>query len=272
MSRALLVPGLLAAAMALAGPAAAADPAPVGPPPAHAWADLAKLPDWGGIWTSILADQVARFDSEPPPWTPSAAARIAAQVAADKAGHPDNFYLNCLPEGMPGFVLITRNAFEFLFTPGRVTVLGEMDGNRLRRIWTDGRGHPDDPDPSFHGDSIGHWEGETLVVDTVGILPEVILPISQSAGVANNGDMHVVERIHLVGEELHDDLVITAPHVLTAPWKTTRIFRRQRGPGFDIAEASCRQGDFTESTDKNGDAIFAPLPRGEGGAPIVSEH
>ncbi len=59
---------------------------------------------------------------------------------------------------MPGFVLITRNAFEFLFTPGRVTVLGEMDGNRLRRIWTDRRGHPDDPDLSFHGDSIGHWE------------------------------------------------------------------------------------------------------------------
>ncbi len=193
-------------------------------------------------------------------------------AADDKAGRPHNFYLNCLPEGMPGFMLITRNALEFLFTPGRVTVLGEMDGNRLRRIYTDGRGHPDDPDLTFHGHSIGHWQGEVLVVDTVGLLPENILPVGQSVGVPNNGDMHIVEHLHLAGpDELHDDLEITAPHVLIQPWKTTRVFRRQRGPNAEIVEASCRQGDFTEGRDADGFSEFEPRPHGEGGAPLPDQ-
>ena len=120
-------------------------------------------------------------------------------------------------------MLITHNALEFAFTPGRVIILGESDGNRLRRIYTDGRPHPDDPDPTFHGHSIGHWEGDTLVVDTIGILPETFIAVSEALGVANNGDMRIIERIHLQGADvLHDDLEINAPHVLTAPWKTTR--------------------------------------------------
>jgi hypothetical protein len=77
-------------------------------------------------------------------------------------------------------MLVTHNAMEILFTPGRVTMLGESDGNRLRRIYTDGRPHPDTPDPTFHGHSIGHWEGDTLVVDTVDILPQAPLAISEA--------------------------------------------------------------------------------------------
>ncbi len=118
----------LAAALALAAAHARAATPAWGPPKPADWAALARLPDWSGVWTSDLADQVARFDREPPAWTPAAAARAARMAADDAAGKPHNFYLNCLPEGMPGFVLITRNALEFLFTPGRVTVLGEMDG------------------------------------------------------------------------------------------------------------------------------------------------
>uniref|UniRef100_UPI0038F801D6 hypothetical protein n=1 Tax=Streptomyces niveiscabiei TaxID=164115 RepID=UPI0038F801D6 len=73
----------------------------------------------------------------------------------DADGQPQNIYTNCLPEGLPSSVTQTLNSVEFLVTPGRVTVLGEFDGNRLRRIWTDGRGHPADPDPTFSGHSIG---------------------------------------------------------------------------------------------------------------------
>ncbi len=265
--RSLMLAAVILAAT-LAGAAQASDP-PAGPPPPAAWAALARLPDWGGIWTSDLADQVAQFTRTPPAWTPDAARLAARMDADDKAGHPHNFYLNCLPEGVPGLMLITRNAFEVLFTPGRVTLLGEMDGNRLRRIYTDGRGHPADPDLTFHGHSIGRWEGDVLVVDTVALLPELILPVSQSVGVPNNGDMHVVERLHLAGpDELHDDLEITAPHVLAAPWKTTRIFHRHRGPDDEIVEASCRQGDFIESKDADGFAVFAPRGHDEGGAPL----
>jgi hypothetical protein len=167
---------------------------------------------------------------------------------------------------MPSWMLITHNALEFLFTPGRVTVLGESDGNRLRRIYTDGRDHPEDPDPTFHGHSIGHWEGDTLVVDTVGILPQSYLAVSEAVGVPNNGDMHVIERIHLKGTDfLHDDLEIIAPRILTTPWKTTRIFFRQRERKFEFVEGNCLQESFVDGLDKDGNAAFIPVPHHEGG-------
>ena len=267
-----VIAALALAALAAAPASPAASDPSAGPSSPAQWAALAGLPDWGGVWTSDLADQVAQFDKVPPAWTPAAAKRAAQMQADDEAGHPHNFYLNCLPEGMPGYMLITRNAFEVLFTPGRVTILGEMDGNRLRRIYTDGRAHPDDPDLTFHGHSIGRWEGDALVVDTIGLLPENVLPVSQSVGVPNDGDMHIVERLHLAApDELHDDLEITAPHVLATPWKTTRIFRRHRGgPGDEIVEASCRQGDFNEARDADGFAVFVPRAHDEGGAPLAT--
>ena len=57
---------------------------------------------------------------------------------------------------------------EFLFTPGRVTIIQEAY-MQVRRVFTDGRGHPADLDPTFNGHSIRHWEGETLVIDTAGL-------------------------------------------------------------------------------------------------------
>ncbi len=249
--------------------AAEAPPAAVmNPPPTAAdWAALAKLPDWSGVWTPNISDQMARMKSDPTPWNPKAAAEIAAMDAAAKTGHSHELFIDCLPEGMPSWMLISHNAMEILFTPGRVTMLGESDGDRLRRIYTDGRPHLADPDLTFHGDSIGHWEGGTLVVDTIGILPQSWLGIGEATGVRNNGDMHIVEHIHLTGpNELHDDLEITAPHVLTQPWKTTRIWFRQRARKFDIVEGVCLQGFFSEDKDKDGNAIFTPLRQEQGNA------
>src|SRR6185312_16703932 len=125
-------------------------------------------------------------------------AKEAAKMRAEeKAGRPKLIFYGCFPEAHPSWMLVTHNAMEILFTPGRVTMLGESDGNRIRRIYTDGRGHPEVSDPTFHGHSIGHWEGDTLVVDTVDILPQAPLAISEAAGVPNDGDMLVTERIHL---------------------------------------------------------------------------
>jgi hypothetical protein len=236
------------------------------PPTAKDWADLAKLPDWGGIWIPKITDQEAQIKTNPTPWTPKAAARITHMFDELKAGRPTPLFVNCLPEGMPSWMLITHNAFEFAFTPGRVTILGEVDGNRLRRIYTDGRPHPDDPDPTFFGHSIGHWEGDVLVVDTVGVLPQVYIALSESIGVPNNGDMHIVERIHLENTGiLHDDLEITAPKVLTEPWKTTRIYLRRRGQKFEITEGVCLQGNYSERVDESGDAVFVPVVRAPAG-------
>jgi len=182
-------------------------------PTAKDWAALAQLPDWSGVWTPFISDQNKRITTDPVPWQPKVAEQIAFMVAEENAGRPRGLFIDCLPEGMPTWMLITHNAFEFVFTPGRVTILGEMDGNRLRRIYTDGRPHPPDPDPTFHGHSIGHWEGTTLVVDTVGVLPEVYLAVSEAVGIPNDGDLHVIERIHLTAADvLQDDLEVIAPH------------------------------------------------------------
>lgn len=256
-----------------AGAASAQNPPPAElnrAPTAADWAALGRLPDWSGVWIPApLVKGGPAFD-EPPAWTPKAATRVARMRAAEEAGRPENIYVNCLPEGMPSFNLMTLNSAEFLFTPGRVTILSEFDGNRLRRIWTDGRVHPKDPDLTFSGHSTGRWEGETLVVDTVAIRPETFIPLGQGVGVPNNGDAHVVERIHLTGPDtLEIDTEITAPHVLSKPWRSRRIWTRKRDRSADIVEASCRQGDFLEDTDADGFAVFTPIPKDEGGAPLA---
>ena len=247
-------------------PADAAAPDPVNPPPtAQDWAAVAALPDWSGVWSPDIPDQFRQVVTNPPPWTPAAARQAADLDAQEKAGNPRGIFVDCLPEGMPSWMLVSHNALEFLFTPGRVTLLGESDGSRLRRIYTDGRGHPDDPDPTFHGHSIGHWEGGTLVVDTVGVLPQAYIAVSEAIGIPNNGDLHVVERLHLSGPDtLLDDLEITAPHVLTGVWKTTRICYRQRARKFDIVEGECLQGNFRDATDAFGNAVYAPVTQVNG--------
>ncbi len=260
----LVMLAMLAVAAPFSAPSAA--PEPINPPPtARDWADIAKLPDWSGVWTPDISDQFRQVVTNSPPWTPAVARQIAEMVAEEQAGHPRGLFVDCLPEGTPSWMLISHNALEFAFTPGRVTLLGESDGSRLRRIYTDGRPHPDDPDPSFHGHSIGHWQGDTLVVDTIGVVPEAYIAVSEAVGIPNNGDLHVIERLHLAGPDtLHDDLEIIAPHVLTAPWKTTRIYYRQRARKFDIVEGECLQGAFGEQKDKNGNAVFAPLTQDQG--------
>jgi hypothetical protein len=242
-------------------------PTVINPPPtAQDWADLAKLPDWSGVWNPKISDQDAQVKTNPPPWNEAAARKVEQMFAEEKAGRPRLIFANCLPEAHPSWMLVTHNAMEILFTPGRVTLLGESDGNRIRRIYTDGRSHPEVSDPTFHGHSIGHWEGDTLVVDTVDILPEVPLAVSEAVGLPNNGDMHVIERIHLADKDiLHDELEIIAPKILTRPWKTTRIFFRQRARKFDIVEGVCAAGDMAERVDAEGDHIFVPVEKSEWG-------
>jgi len=258
------------AAMALAltavSFAAAAGEVEINPPPAPAdWAKLAKLPDWSGVWTPKISDQNRRIQADPTPWKPEVAVQVAQMEAAEKAGNPRGLFIDCLPEAMPSWMLITHNAMELLFTPGRVTILGESDGNRLRRIYTDGRGHPADPDPTFHGHSIGHWQKDTLVVDTIGVLPQAFVAVSEAVGVPNNGDLHIIERIHLTDPDtLQDDLEIIATRILSRPWKTSRIYFRQRARKYDIVEGVCLQGSFSERVDKDGNSIFVPMPLSEG--------
>ena len=263
----------LFAAVCLFGASGAAGQAPDrsllnSAPTAADWAALARLPDWSGVW--IPESWAVTTARHPPTWKPDVAKQVAELKALEKSGHPKGLFVDCLPEGMPSFIIMTIASTEFLFTPGRVTILNEFDGNRQRRIYTDGRGHPDDPDLTFNGHSVGHWEGDALVVDTVAILPETYVPISQAVGIPNDGDTHIVERIHLVEpDHLVDDMTVEAPHVLAAPWKVTRNFTRTRDRRSDIVEASCRQGDFVEGKDAQGHAAFLPIKHTAEGAPLA---
>src|SRR5271165_549980 len=272
ITRAALMAALVACARLAVPQAAAADLDSIDPPPtAHDWQALGKLPDWSGVWTPVISDQVAQEKTNRPPWKPEVAKQIEHMYQEEAAGRPFPIIDHCFPTGMPSWMLITHNAFEILFTPGRVTILGEGDGNRLRRIYTDGRAHPADPDPSFHGNSVGHWQGDTLVVDTVAVLSQAYLAVNEAVGVPNNGDMHVVERLHLLNPDtLADDLEISANNLLSQPWHTTRKYYRQRSRKYEINEGVCTQGSFVDGVDANGNAIFAPV-KFHNGVPVGSD-
>jgi hypothetical protein len=229
-------------------------------PTAADWVALSKLPDWSGYWVPNIRDQTAQETGNTPPWNAQVAREMAEARAEEKAGNPRGLFANCLPEGLPSGILVNHVGMEWVFTPGRVMMLGDGDGNKLRRIYTDGRSHTPDPNPTLYGDSIAHWEGQTLVVDTTAILPQALVAINEAIGVPNDGDMHVVERISLAGSDtMHDELTITAPKILTKPWKTTRIYTRDRRRLTEIKEAVCVQGAmFTEGKDKAGHAAWVP--------------
>jgi len=276
-----LLSGAAALAVVLSPlPATAQAAEPLNPAPTRSdWAAIGDLPDLSGVWTPGPIDKFPPGSTTAPPWTPAKAAEIAALQKLEEEGKPQNIFTNCLPEGVPSSITQTLNSLELLVTPGRVTLLGEFDGNRLRRIWTDGRPHPADPDPTFSGHSIGRWEknseGKTnaLVIDTVGFLPQVFIAMGQGVGLPNNGDMHVEERITLVdANSLRWDITVHAPKVLSRPWTTTRTFARHRERSFDPVESSCRQGDFFDDVDAKGNAIFTPIPKDAGGAPVPPDQ
>jgi hypothetical protein len=132
-------------------------------------------------------------------------------------------------------MLISHNAMEFLFTPGRVTMLGEMDANRLRRIYTDGRPHPADPDPTFHGHSIGHWEGDTLVVDTTNFT-------DKTAFRGASEKLHLVERFTRADPEtLLYSFTVDDPSAFTKPWTAEITSGRAEGSIFEYA---CHEGNY----------------------------
>ena len=223
--------------------------------------------DFDGVWIPDVKDQHRQETENAPPWKPEILPQVQRLIAEEKAGRPFLVLSHCLPHGMPSWMLMTHNAFEWLTTPGRVTMLGEVDGSRMRRIYMDGRGHPDDPDLTLHGHSIGHWDGDVLVIDTTAIAPQAYIAPSEAVGIPNNGDMHIVERLHLAKPNvLHDDLEITAPKVLTGTWKTTRIFRRYPERHYEIIEGECEQEDLVPGKDQYGNDIFVPQPQNPDGS------
>jgi hypothetical protein len=210
--------------------------------PGMTWQSIAQLPDWTGVWEPDW--RAAR--SGTPKLTPEYQAKFDAYRADQKDGkHQQNNTANCDPPGMPQ-IMAQPYPVEFLFTPGKVTVVIEAY-SQMRRIYL-GRKHTEDPDPSYQGESIGHWEGDTLVVDTIGFIPNsVIMP-----GLGHSDDMRIEERIRRVTpERLEIARTIYDPKVMAEPFKTTMVFKRHSD--WDIKEYICAQNN-RDSADAEGRA------------------
>ena len=157
---------------------------------------------------------------------------------------------NCVPSGLPGSML-QPYPIEFLFTPGRVTINIETY-SVVRRVYTDGRSLPTDPDPSYQGTSVGSWEGNTLVIRTIGILPETV-PIMGIIG--HSSKMRVTERVHLSPEDLLQiTTTVEDPSVFTEPYTFTTQYRRHRD--WTMMEYVCAQNNH-DSVDEHGNPGFS---------------
>ena len=111
---------------------------------------------------------------------------------------------------------------EFIQTPKQVTIISEAF-SEVRRVYMDRpQAKLDDVAPGFYGRSVGHWDGDTLVVDTIGIKPTVTL-----RGMPHSPQMHVTERIRMLSPDiLHDQITIDDPVVLEKPYTYTTAYKR----------------------------------------------
>jgi hypothetical protein len=177
----------------------------------------------------------------------------AQQQASAAARAEDNPSANCLPPGMPA-IMSQPYPVEFLMTPGLVTVVIEAY-TQVRHIYTDGRPVPEDPDPSFDGTSIGRWEGDTLVVETVGFEP-----VPRGINFPYSEKMKIVERFKLVDPDtLSVDTTIVDPLALTQPYSMgNRVFKRHRA--WTIAEYVCEENNrnFVDEKGKAGINLANP--------------
>ncbi len=222
------------------------------PPPlrGQTWDSIKKLPDWSGVWAPSRPAPAQRGAGAGPgvgfvfgasvPLKPKYAEMRDERMAAVRGEKGlDKIPLSnsglCLPNGTPANM--GPVAHEYLYSPGRVTIL--LENSEIRRIWTDGRPHvPDDlVNPSFSGDSIGHWEGDTLVVDTINIFPEAELFIGRRV----TEQTHVSERITRVGNRMRIETVVEDPELFIKPWVYTRWYDHEDGPPIDYN--SCTEGD-----------------------------
>lgn len=209
------------------------DPGKKSGPQGDTWASVAKLPDWKGAWGLDQdsfrrgVDTATKIGPSPnrAPLNSEWEAKRLANGAFNGGKGPDNTGVinnsaTCRPNGVPD-IMQAPFAFEFLFTPGQITIVPE--NNNVRRIFTDGRGHPsaDKITPSFGGDSIGYWVGNTLYIDTIGLLPddEIFMGMKQT------GNGHVIERVFRKdAKTMQIDTTFIDPTEFTRPWTYTKTY------------------------------------------------
>ena len=219
---------------------------PAAPAPIPRAAD--GKPDLSGVWITgalslLIGDKEARAIADadraagrtlPPPeplsYKPEAEAK--RQYYLSRRGIDDPM-ARCFISGVPR-VTTRPLPFQIFQMKDQVLILYEAH-HAFRIIPTDGRKHPDDLEPSFLGDSVGRWEGDTLVVDVVGFNEKTWLA---GVGTIHSEKLHVVERYTRDrADTVRYDVTVEDPEVLTQPWHEHEIFRLR--PGERLREYEC---------------------------------
>ena len=264
----------LAAALLLhAAPALAAAPPQDGPAPATpstgSGFDL-KAPgvDMSGVWEiehyvgsgapierRILHD----MEGKPAPFLPWAQKIYDHNIEQEKLGHTyPGGPTFCLPHGMPQMMTAATYPIEIFQSAKDIAFVHELQRN-YRIIHLD-RGHlaADDITPNYMGDSVGHWEGDTLVVDTIGLSKKTTFDM---LGAPHTDQLHTVERYRLLNPNQFEILItIDDPGTFSHPW-TERVTYKRVKPGDEVMEYICLDGNRNAVV--NGMVTIDGKPRGD---------
>jgi hypothetical protein len=214
------------------------------------------LPDWSGVWTMTSNTVFDQATVEPPggnantigtreypPYNDAWAAKYAEYRARDARGElPDPITTCGTPVGYPR-MMNQPGAMEFVLRPEQVWLLSE-DGPNVMRIYTDGRSHPAPADrwPTFMGESVGHWEGDTLVFETISLLGEGSSIVDRT-GIVLSDEARITTRMRLVEDDLLEAaFAIEDPVAFTDTWHVVKQYRRHER-GERIIEFACAQNN-----------------------------
>jgi len=212
---------------------------------ANAAATPALSHDLSGVWMQYPDGDVpgvpgmnAVDGRTRPPLTPWGKAKFdaAKPLVGPRAvpGEENNPELRCEPDGPPK-LLNLPNPFEIVQIPGRVMMFFEL-GHIWRTVWTDGRPLPKDPDATYLGYSVGKWEGDTFVVDTIGFNDKLW---DDSYGNPRSDATHLTERYRRLNHDtLELQIIIDDPKAYTKPWVSPPKLHKLE-PAWEIAEWFC---------------------------------
>lgn len=218
------------------------------PQPGMTWESIRSLPDFGGSW-SMKLQPAPRPVLKPAPAALFSAWERKTRNGEDPADADEVKPSYCGPARFSGFNGGLQDYVEFLFTPGRVTIINEL--GLIRRINLSSAAFREEPPETNTGVSIGHWEGRTLVVDTRGLShdigwdePRNHMPIrlGRRARIVERFSLTEPDVLQIVGR-------ITAPDLLAVPYEVTTVYSRDRSHEFQEI-TNCVRSDraFDDST------------------------
>jgi hypothetical protein len=181
-----------------------------------------------------------------PPYKPEYMATVKA--IGDKMygdASPEDPQYECIPYGVPRGSVRGGGGYAMQIVQNRDVVAflyEDRPGPYFRIVYIDGRPHPKDLDPSYYGHSIGHWEGDTLVVDVVGLNDETWLgsgTVGPKLAMMHSDQLHVVERWTRAGDVLNYEATAEDPVMFTKPWVMTPRQTQIAAPGDYIRPTMC---------------------------------